>query len=198
MSVQLVGRLPNNRWNKKSPLQCSSSELQLGLITNTLLIHPSAQSLTLVGHAQQVLRWDQRSWPVLWPLRDPLASMLFVTAILLIQLEPEERSETPDKRFSAMRTVHGRASEAKGRLSDRPSPHKCTNVPSPWRSQMGWRGRRSGGCMGWRWTKETFFYLFFFLKKGSYWTPVVWQSESAEKVEWLPMNGLPLTQHFIR
>lgn len=135
--------------------------LQLGLITNTVLIHPSAQGLTLVGHAQQVLRWDQRSWPVLCPPKDPLASMLLVTATLLIQLEPEERSETLDKRFSAMRTVHGRASEAKGPSIRHPSLHKCTNVPSPWRSQMGWRGRRGGVKMN----KEDILLLFFFLRR---------------------------------
>jgi len=52
--------------------------------------------------------------------------MLLVTATLLIQLEPEERSESLDKRFSAMRTVHGRASEAKGPSIRHPSLHKCS------------------------------------------------------------------------
>lgn len=145
--------------------------LQLGLITNTVLIHPSAQDLTLVGHAQQVLRWDQRSWPVLCPPRDPLASTLFITAILLIQLEPEERSETLDKRFSAMRTVHVRASKAKG-PSIRPSitaqMHKCwITMEKP----NGLTGQKRWGEDGQR--RHSFF-LFFFLKEGFHWTPAVW------------------------
>lgn len=52
--------------------------------------------------------------------------MLFITAILLIQLEPEERSETLDKRFSVMRTVHVRASKAKRTIYQ--TVHHCTNA----------------------------------------------------------------------
>lgn len=107
--------------------QNSSSALQLGLITNTLLIHPSAQGLTLVGHAQQVLCRDQRSRPFHCPPGDPLASALFVTAILLIQLEPENVARLPDKRLGAMPTVHRRVSKKQRvRITDRPSLHKCS------------------------------------------------------------------------
>lgn len=134
----VIIQLPVKNKIMTSPLIHHSPKLQLGLITNMLLIHPSAQSLTLVGHAQQVLHWDQRSRPFHCPPGDPLASALFVTAILLIQLEPENVARLPDKRLRATRTVHRRVSKKQRvRISDRPSLHKCTNVPSPWRSQMG-------------------------------------------------------------
>lgn len=134
--------------------------LQLGFITNMVLIHPSVQGLTLVGHAQQVLRWDQRSRPFHCPPGDPLAYVIFVTAILLIQLEPENVARLSDKRFAATRNVHRRVSKKQRvHLSHRPSLHKCSiTMEKPNGMMEGGEGKWVRGKR-WRWTKRTFFFL---------------------------------------
>lgn len=97
--------------------------------------------------------------------------MLFITATLLIQLELEERSETLDKRFSAMQNVYRRASEAKAlsiRSSITKQMHKC---PITMKKPNGMTWQKKWGAYWVEMDKGDI--LLFYFKKGCYSTPAV-------------------------